>query len=724
MNSNVTFSFTKDYLTKNGEPWFPVMGEIHYSRYPHQFWKESLLKMKAGGVTVISSYALWIHHEEIENQWDFEGDKNLRAFVETVKECGLYMILRIGPWCHAECRNGGFPDWMLNKDFSPRTNDEHYFAEVSKWYAKIFEQVNGLLHKDGGPVIGVQIENEFGHCGGLTGDAGEYHMERLLTMAKNIGFDVPLYTATGWGGAITHGMLPVMGGYVDAPWDQRTTEIEPSGNYVITHERNDHNIGSDYGLHEGITFDMTKYPYLTAELGGGLQPTFKRRTVPTAQDIGAESLVKMASGCNLLGYYMYHGGTNPAGKLTTLQESTETKYLNDLPELSYDFFAPIKEYGQTSETYGELKLYSLFVKDFGNALCKMSAKISDKNPSDPADTEHVRFSYRIDEDKQGFLFVNNYVRHQTQHETKQAVFSIPEAGVSFEPLDIKNRDYFFLPFNMKIADSVLQTAYVSPLCHLNNGGEIFVFYKNAASAQAKELFNFKDNKQPNAKIVTISRDEALYSFKVELNKKEYLVICNGELTEENGKLTFTSKEKISFKTFPALDSVPQNFEKSTLPHGLTQYTPKETPLSSASIEVTPRAAFEQDKTVPYMELHNEYKADGAIFFDVKITGLDFSNTVSDYFANIYYNGSYARLYDAKTKRLVADNLFCKKDIAWEIGLKRFAKNENADALNFVLEIQGLNEKTPVYLEDKPVFENGTALSFSKAGIVPQFTLTF
>ena len=83
-----------------------------------------------------------------------------------------------------------------------------------------------------------------------------------------------------------------------------------------------------------------------------------------------------------------------------------------------------------------------------------------------------------------------------------------------------------------------------------------------------------------------------------------------------------------------------------------------------------------------------------------------------------------RLYDTKTKRLVADNLFCGKDIAWEIGLKRFAKDNNLKELNFVLEIQGLNEKTPVYLEDKPVFENGVAKSFEKALLIPQFTFTF
>ena len=315
----ISYSFDNKSLFKGEKRWFPIMGEIHYSRYPDSGWKEALLKMKEGGVDIVSSYVIWIHHEEIENQFEWTGWRDLRKFVQTIKECGLSMILRIGPWSHAEVRHGGFPDWLLAKCPDARnTNDEKYFAEVEKFYKAIYEQVKGLLLKDGGPIIGVQIENEFGHCGGLTGDAGEAHMKRLEKMARETGFDVPLYTATGWGGAVTAGLLPVMGGYCEAPWDPRITEIEPSGNYVFTYERNDHAIGCDFGLGEGITFDMTKYPYLTAELGGGLQVTLKRRPIAQPKDIGAMSLAKMGSGCNLLGYYMYHGGQNPEGKLTTL----------------------------------------------------------------------------------------------------------------------------------------------------------------------------------------------------------------------------------------------------------------------------------------------------------------------------------------------------------------------------------------------------------------------
>ena len=175
-------------------------------------------------------------------------------------------------------------------------------------------------------------------------------MRRLTELAKKVGLIAPLYTATGWGGAATGGLLPVMGGYYEAPWDQRTTELEPNENYVFTNERNDPNIGSDYGKKNDLSYDITAFPYLTAELGGGLQVTHHRRPVARAKDIGAMSLAKLGSGVNLLGYYMYHGGTNPEGKRTTLQESRATGYLNDLPVLSYDFSAPVREYVQMSDT--------------------------------------------------------------------------------------------------------------------------------------------------------------------------------------------------------------------------------------------------------------------------------------------------------------------------------------------------------------------------------------
>ena len=149
-------------LLQDGKPIVPVMGEFHYSRYPRAEWRDELLKMKAGGITVVSSYVFWIHHEEVEGKFDWSDNRDLRAFVQFCGEVGLRCILRCGPWDHGEVRNGGFPEWLLDKHLKLRTNDAAYLKEVAKLYAAIAGQVKGMLWKDGGPVIGIQIENEYG----------------------------------------------------------------------------------------------------------------------------------------------------------------------------------------------------------------------------------------------------------------------------------------------------------------------------------------------------------------------------------------------------------------------------------------------------------------------------------------------------------------------------------------------------------------------------------
>src|SRR5580698_966785 len=93
-------------LLLNGHPWFPVMGEFQYSRVPENEWRDELLKMKAGGVDVVSTYVFWIHHEEIEGQFDWTGSRNLRHFIQLCQETGLNVFVRCGPWDHGEVRNG------------------------------------------------------------------------------------------------------------------------------------------------------------------------------------------------------------------------------------------------------------------------------------------------------------------------------------------------------------------------------------------------------------------------------------------------------------------------------------------------------------------------------------------------------------------------------------------------------------------------------------------
>ena len=145
------------------------------------------------------------------------GRRDLHHFVELCAKHGLYVVVRIGPWDHGEVRNGGLPDWVLKKG-PTRENDPVFMSEVAKLYGQIGEQLRGLLWKDGGPVIGIQLENEYAGRGPKRGD--EYILA-LKELAIRSGLDVPLYTVTGWDNAVVpqgH-VLPVFGGYPDAPWD-------------------------------------------------------------------------------------------------------------------------------------------------------------------------------------------------------------------------------------------------------------------------------------------------------------------------------------------------------------------------------------------------------------------------------------------------------------------------------------------------------------------------
>src|SRR5690606_13544704 len=129
---------------------------------------------------------------EEEGKFNWSGNCNLRRFVELCGQHGMYFLARIGPWCHGECRNGGFPDWLLSKGCKLRTDDPTYLHYVRILYREIAKQLEGLYYKDGGPIIGIQLENELQH--------GSQHLLTLKRIAQEEGMLAPLYTVTGWGG--------------------------------------------------------------------------------------------------------------------------------------------------------------------------------------------------------------------------------------------------------------------------------------------------------------------------------------------------------------------------------------------------------------------------------------------------------------------------------------------------------------------------------------------
>ena len=400
-------------LMIDGRRVVPVMGEVHYSRIPAEEWQREVRKMKEGGVTIIATYVFWNHVEEEEGIFRWDGQRDLRRFLSVCRDEQMPVVLRVGPFCHGEVRNGGIPDWVFSKGCKVRSQDALFLSLVERLYRQIFTQVQGLQWKDGGPVIAAQFDNEYR-------GSGDYLMA-LKNIALGIGFDLPFYTRTGWpelAKPVPFGeMLPLYGDYADGFWDKDIKECV--GNYYKAFQfknfRSSTAIGTDLlgKQEEKINKGDEQYPYFTCELGGGMATAYHRRPYIYPEDTYSMALVKLGSGSNLLGYYMYHGGTNPEGKLHTLNEvqTSPATANNDMPVCTYDFQAPLGEFGQTNESYYRLRPLHLFMQDYGELLAPMEASFPSPQNVQKGDDSALRWAYRS-KDGKGFVFINNYERLQ------------------------------------------------------------------------------------------------------------------------------------------------------------------------------------------------------------------------------------------------------------------------------------------------------------------------
>ena len=440
-----TVEWDKHSLIIDGRRVCPVMGEVHYSRIPAQEWKTEVKKMKEGGVTMIACYVFWNHIEEIENQFDWSGQRNLRHFLEVCKQESLPVVLRVGPFCHGEVRCGGIPDWVVASGCKLRSEDPLFLKYVERLYRQIFTQVQGLQWKDGGPVIAAQFDNEYGGHGS--------YLMALKQIAVKIGFDLPFYTRTGWPelkSPVPFGeMIPLYGDYADGFWDRSIKET--AGNYYKAFNfrqfRGSTAIATEQLGKQEEKNNKDAYPYFTCELGGGMMTSYHRRIYTYPEDAYSMALVKLGSGSNLLGYYMYHGGTNPDGKLTYLNETQKTPVTNynDLPVKTYDFQAPLNEFGQRNPHYFTLRKLHLFMQDWGDVLAPMEAVFPCEQDIKKGDDRSLRWSYRA-KDGKGFIFVNNYERLQNLS-AKRGV-KLEACGVKLPKLNIPAGTMCIFPVNI------------------------------------------------------------------------------------------------------------------------------------------------------------------------------------------------------------------------------------------------------------------------------------
>lgn len=524
------------YLEEGGIPQLPVMGEIHYNRMDSRYWRDALLKMKASGIDIVATYCIWSLHEEFEGELSWEGHLNLRRFIELCKELDMKVHLRFGPYCNAEIKNGGLPDWIVNnKNLITRSNDPLYLEYTRRWYQAVYDQVKGLLWKDGGPVMALQLENEYVRPGMIVS-----HLLNLKKMAVEIGFDVPLYSMTHWmDSKYPKGeIVPYAGFYIEAPWTASGKDEIPTSNFeFFTYNRLSDNIGTDIikieGDVESLSGENNASPFFTCEIGVGTTAFYQRRAVVPEEMAGENINLRLGCGANMMGYYMYTGGTNPVGKISTYQSSG--------PRISYDYQAPIREFGTLGTVMQETKKYNYFMNDFGTALAPAVAYL----PTTNQDRDNLQWAVRLNGNT-GYLFCSNYLYKHSRKDYKNVQFSIKlkdeTIRIPRQKVTVKNGTYFLWPFNQELSNVLLKYSTTQPVCSLKEGNNHTYFFFEDDAIPGEYLIENKDIRNIEVKNGSYRKEKDRYFINQLTPGKECII----KITKENGStvrfVTLTEEE--------------------------------------------------------------------------------------------------------------------------------------------------------------------------------------
>ena len=736
------------YIEVKGKPFIPVIGEFHYSRYPSEYWEESILKMKAGGINVIATYVFWNLHERKEGTFDWSGNLDLKKFITLCQKHAMRVIVRIGPFGHGEIRNGALPDWLYGRPFEVRSNDEGYLHYVKILYGQIGKQLQGHFYKEGGNIIGIQLENEFQHAASpweiaYPGSAKEYtvarrdisvthegvsvskaknenaaygsdHMATLKKIANDAGIDVPIYTVTGWGNAaiLQKGSVPVTAGYAYPTWAPKG----PSPFYLYK----DIHHNPDYAP---VSYDPDLYPSVPAELGSGIMITNYRRPTAVWQSVEPMIVRTLGSGSNGIGYYMYHGGSTPVFDHFYSEEST------GLPKISYDFQAPIGEFGDTREHYRSLKLLHMFLDSYGDKLAPLQSVLPVTNPEKTDDVTTLRYAVRSSQNA-GFVFMHNFQDHvevkdiadvQIKIKTATETIVIPAKG-SFT---LKAGTSAILPFNLDLDGLLLKSATVQPLTKLERAGTAhYVFFSNEGLAPMLAFGGIKKAKGENCAISTSGNTTLVQGaegkvFSFSMDGKQFLVIPRSfarQALKVNNVLLFAEATLL-----------PQGDAMELLSRGADHVALSIYPATSKTITIKDA---ELVKTAPLSKLFSsfmvKFKTVTPIVKFEKLSGQKYVLKagvslmgLNDLTLRLTYKGDRAMAFFDGL--LVADHFYYGKP--WDIGLKRFLpKLQQQDMVFF---FHPVSETAPYLVDFDPseipdFSKESSVLQVEKVEVIPEY----
>ncbi len=314
---SVNFSVNSSTFLLNDNPFQIRAGELHYSRIPFQYWRHRIQMSKALGLNTISTYIMWNFHERFPGIFDFESDQaNLINFMKIVQEEGMFLLIRPGPYVCAEWEFGGLPWWLLKySNIKVRSSDPIYMNHVRNYVAKVSGIINSFQVTKGGPIIMLQVENEYGYYGN-----DWVYIEKLKKMWEDNGINVILYTADG--------SYPI---FIN------------NGSYK----------GAVIGLNPGLDLKIYEQAHLinpnatafSAETYPGWLTHFGESWAGKSDEDANNEILFLMQNNKSFSSYMVHGGTNfgfwaGANYNKTLNDS---KYQPTIT--SYDYNSPITENG-------------------------------------------------------------------------------------------------------------------------------------------------------------------------------------------------------------------------------------------------------------------------------------------------------------------------------------------------------------------------------------------
>ncbi|MFC7620359.1 beta-galactosidase [Microlunatus sp. GCM10028923] len=653
-----TVGANNQHLTLDGEPWPIVAGEFHPQRYPRAEWAEAVRALRAGGCTMVSSYWFWNLVEPEPGRFDFTGPNDIAAFARICAEHGMWFTPRIGPFNNAEFLLGGLPPWLYGMPVTERSNDPAYLDLVARYYAAIGDQLRGWFWGDGGPIAIVQLENELSHAPnhwrtlfgytatdhrGPEGDEFTRHMAELRRLAIEGGIAAPIFSMTGWG---TAGEVP-------------GDDFLPSyGGYFDLHPR----LGPNSPL---TTFGGgPAYPYrgrlpiAFSELGTGSPGRAAYRPMSPPEMMITTALTRLGGAESIfLGYYLAHGGTNPV-------RGDGFGWMTKEPAFglrSYDFWAPVSEFGERRDSFYRANPLNLFVREFGGELAR-TASVPVQDPVTDPDDDRLRAVVRAD-DHGGFVFLSNYGNNTALSDRDEVTVRVTLAADEVvlprqARLAVPSAGWAILPVNLELGHGVtLRSATAQPLARLGTaerpclvsfaptaepveyvleaGGERLALTSSGGTASIPIA-------DRTVELITLDRAAAERAQVITGRAGKRLVISEDELTE--------TPEGLRLSRF--------------VPLGSTDPKP-------ATLRLLPGEEL-QEASLPAPRLEPD---------DLEIERLSESRWVlrvaagtitepDDLWIDLDYVGDLCRAFDTGTGRLIADNF--NQGVPWRVKLGRFA----------------------------------------------------